>query len=123
MIKSVKLFTGRAGKSSPFIATIRPLSQYDFRRVGGFELFGLKGGLLVGLDLVFRGLCEPVPFSLGLIERMLTALGFQFAQAGSFFHHQYHSIKLKTYLPGATGKLVSNYLIPMKKSVLGGTAI
>ena len=79
MIKSVKLFTGRAGKSSPFITTIRPLSQYDFRRVGGFELFGLKGGLLVGLDLVFCGLCEPVPFSLGFIERMLTALGFQFA--------------------------------------------
>ena len=79
MIKSVKLFTGRAGKSSSFIATIRPLSQHDFRRVGGFELFGLKGGLLVGLDLVFCGLCEPVPFSPGFIERMLTALGFQFA--------------------------------------------
>jgi hypothetical protein len=75
VIKSVKLFTGRAGKSSPFITTIRPLRQHDFRRVVGFELLGLKGGLLVGLDLVFRGLREPVPFSLGFIERMLTALG------------------------------------------------
>ena len=79
MIKSVKLFTGRAGKSPSFIATIRPLSQYDFRRVGGFELFGLKGGLLVCLDLVFCGLCQPVPFFLGFVERTLTALGFQFA--------------------------------------------
>ena len=79
MIKSVKLFTGRAGKSSPFITIVRPLSQYDFRRVGGFELFGLKGGLVVGLDLVFRSLCEPVPLSPGFIERMLSALGFQFA--------------------------------------------
>ena len=79
MIKSVKLFTGRAGKSSPFITTTRPLSQYDFRRVGGFALFGLIGGFLVCLDLVFCGLCEPVPFSPGFIERMLTALGFQFA--------------------------------------------
>jgi len=79
VIKSVKLFTGRAGKSPSFIATIRPLSQYDFRRVGGFALFGLIGGFLVCLDLVFCGLCKPVPFFLGFIERTLTALGFQFA--------------------------------------------
>jgi len=77
--KSVKLFTGRAGKSSPFITTIRPLSQDDFRRVGGLALFELKGGLPICLDLVFCGLCEPVPFSLGFTERPLTALGFQFA--------------------------------------------
>ena len=79
VIKSVKLFTGRAGKPSSFIATIRPLRQYDFRRVGGFALFRLIGGLLVCLDLVFCGLCKPVPLSLGFIERTLTALGFQLA--------------------------------------------
>jgi hypothetical protein len=99
------------------------LSQYDFRRVGDVALFEWKGGFLGRLDLVFCGLCEPIPFSLGFAERPLTALGFQFAQAGSFFHRQFHSIKVKTNLPGATGKLVSNYLIPMKKSVLGGKVI
>jgi hypothetical protein len=83
------------------------LRQYDFRRVGGFALFGLIGGLLVCLELVFCGLCEPVPFSLRFLERTLTALGFQFVRAGSVFHREFQSIKVKINLPGATGKLVS----------------
>jgi len=99
------------------------LRQHDFRRVGGVALFEWKGSFLGCLHLVFCGLCKPVPFSLGFAERTLTALGFQFAQAGSFFHRQFHSIKVKTNLPGATGKLVSDYLIPMKKSVPGGKVI
>ena len=58
---------------------MRPLRQFDFRKVGGVGIFRAEGDYPAGLDLVLVGLREPVPFLVGLAERALTALGFQFA--------------------------------------------
>jgi hypothetical protein len=61
------------------IGTTRPLRQFDFRRVGGVAVFKVKSYFLDSLGLEFRGLCEPVPFSLGFALRALAALNFQSA--------------------------------------------
>jgi hypothetical protein len=55
------------------------MSQLDFRRVGGGAISEVKGDFLDSLGLEFRGLCEPVPFSLGFTLRALAALYFQSA--------------------------------------------
>jgi len=68
-------------QQSSSITTIRPLSQFDFRsiRLGGVAFLEAKRDFLICLDVVFCGLCQPVPFSLGFAQRALTALGFQLA--------------------------------------------
>ena len=92
-MKFVKLFgcTDERLHQPSCIGTIRPLRQFDFRRVGGVAVFKVKSDLLDSLGLEFRGLGEPVPFSLGFTSRALTALSFQLAQVGGFFHCKLHS--------------------------------
>ena len=76
---------------------MRPLRQFDFRKVGGDGIFGAEGDFLAGVDLVLGGLREPVPFPVGLAERVLTALSFQFAQADHFIHTQFQDLEAPAY--------------------------
>ena len=49
-------------------AYMTPLRQFDFREVGGVVLFGAEGDFLIGLDLVFGSLREPIPFLVGFSQ-------------------------------------------------------